>query len=129
MINAFGAMFLNVALNLVLSRVIGLNGLALATSIAAIVSTVLLYASLVRKIGSLDSRRLMIDLGKGILAAIVMGVAARAAYAVSSLAMDEVPALFIGVSTGVVIYAAMLWILQLSDIAYYKARLMALARR
>ncbi|MDE0582760.1 murein biosynthesis integral membrane protein MurJ [Planococcus sp. A6] len=129
MINAFGAMFLNVALNLVLSRVIGLNGLALATSIAAIVSTVLLYASLVRKIGSLDSRRLMVDLAKGILAAIVMGIAARTAFTVSLLAVGDIPALFIGVLTGVIVYAAMLWALQLSDIAYYKSRLMALAKR
>ncbi|ANU17809.1 murein biosynthesis integral membrane protein MurJ [Planococcus maritimus] len=129
MINAFGAMFLNVGLNLVLSRIIGLNGLALATSIAAIVSTVLLYASLVRKVGSLDSRRLMIDLSKGILAAIIMGVAARTAYSVSLLAVGDIAALFIGVCIGVVVYAAMLWVLQLSDIAYYKARVLALARR
>ncbi|WP_211654769.1 murein biosynthesis integral membrane protein MurJ [Planococcus alpniumensis] len=129
MINAFGAMFLNVALNLVLSRVMGLNGLALATSIAAIVSTVLLYASLVRKIGSLNSRKLMADLVKGILAAIVMGISAKTAFTFSLLAMGDIPALSIGVLTGVLVYASMLWMLQLSDMAYYKARLMALARR
>lgn len=122
-------MFLNVALNLVLSRVMGLNGLALATSIAAIVSTVLLYASLVRKIGSLNSRKLMADLVKGILAAIVMGISAKTAFTFSLLAMGDIPALSIGVLTGVLVYASMLWMLQLSDMAYYKARLMALARR
>lgn len=129
MINAFGAMFLNIALNLVLSRIIGLNGLALATSIAAIVSTVLLYVSLVRKIGSLESRRFLADLVKGIFAAIVMAISARTAFSFSSLAMGDIPALFVGVLTGVIIYILMLWLLQLSDIAYYKARLISLARR
>ena len=129
MINAFGAMFLNVALNLVLSRIIGLNGLALATSIAAIVSTILLYISLVRKIGSLDSRRLIVDLVKGIVAAAIMGFAARASFTICLQAMGDSLALLIGVLMGVLVYAAMLWVLQLSDMAYYKARLMALARR
>ncbi|WP_377278305.1 murein biosynthesis integral membrane protein MurJ [Planococcus dechangensis] len=129
MINAFGAMFLNVSLNLVLTRIIGLNGLALATSIAAIVSTMLLYISLIRKIGSLDSRRLMFDLAKGLLAALIMGVAAKAVFTLSLSAMGDLPALFIGVLTGFLVYTGMLWILQLSDIAYYKARLMGLARR
>lgn len=129
MINAFGAMFLNVGLNLTLSRIMGLNGLALATSIAAIVSTVLLYISLVRKIGSLDSRRLSADLLKGILSALVMGLAARGVYTLAFSAFGEIPALLAGVLSGVIIYALMLWILQLSDLPYYKQRLMALARR
>lgn len=129
MINAFGAMFLNVALNLTLSRVMGLNGLALATSIAAIVSTVLLYISLVRKVGSLDSRRLSADLLKGVIAAVVMGGAARGAYVLSLGALGEIPALFAGVAIGVIVYAIMLSVLQLSDMSYYKQRLMALARR
>lgn len=129
MINAFGAMFLNVGLNLTLSRIMGLNGLALATSIAAIVSTVLLYISLVRKIGSLDSRRLSADLLKGILSALVMGLAARGVYTLAFSAFGEIPALLAGVLSGVIVYALMLWILQLSDLPYYKQRLMALARR
>lgn len=129
MINAFGAMFLNVGLNLTLSRIMGLNGLALATSIAAIVSTVLLYISLVRKIGSLDSRRLSADLLKGILSALVMGLAARGIYILAFSAFGEIPALLAGVLSGVIVYVLMLWILQLSDLPYYKQRLMALARR
>ncbi len=129
MINAFGAMCLNVGLNLVLSRLMGLNGLALATSIAAIVSTVLLYVSLVRKIGSLDSRRLSVDLLKGLIAAAVMGVAARSIYAVAYSPAGEIPALFAAIVSGAVVYVLMLWILQLSDVTYYKQRLLALAKR
>lgn len=129
MINAFGAMFLNVGLNLVLSKIMGINGLALATSISAIVSTALLYLSLVRKIGSLDSRKLGIDIFKAVIASAVMGITAKAVYFIALNLLGTTWALAAGISIGVIAYVIMLWILQLSDVAYYKERILALAKR
>jgi putative peptidoglycan lipid II flippase len=129
MISAFGTMFLNVGLNIVLSKFMGINGLALATSIATLSTTGVLYISLVRKVGSLNSKKIILDILKSIFAACIMGVAAKSAFEYLSGTGTETLALAGGISTGIIVYGVMLWLLQLSDIAYYKARLMALAKR
>ena len=51
MINATIAVVLNIILNLILSRYMGIGGLALATSISGIVSAFLMFATLRKKIG------------------------------------------------------------------------------
>ena len=51
MINATVAVVLNIVLNIILSKYLGIGGLALATSISAIVGKGLLFITLRRKIG------------------------------------------------------------------------------
>lgn len=51
MINAVIALVLNIFLNIILSRYLGIGGLALATSISAYISTGLLLFSLYKKVG------------------------------------------------------------------------------
>lgn len=58
-INGAIAMAMNIVLNIILSSFMGINGLALATSLSAIVCTLLLGYSLVKKIGSLQTKKLM----------------------------------------------------------------------
>jgi putative peptidoglycan lipid II flippase len=70
---------LNLALNLVLVRVMGYRGLALGTAIAALFNALALLVLLGRRIGGLDSRRVTIALAKIVVASAVMGVAAHAA--------------------------------------------------
>ena len=129
MISAFGAMFLNVGLNIVLSRFMGINGLALATSIATLASTGVLYISLVRKIGSLNSKKIILDISKAIFAASVMGFAAKSAFQYLNTTVSETMALAGGVVTGIIVYGILLLLLQLSDLDYYKARIVAIAKR
>ena len=73
MINATVAVVLNIALNIILSRYMGIAGLALATSISAIVAVVLLLASLREKIGGLGLWVFGKSLVKIIVASVVMG--------------------------------------------------------
>ena len=70
---------LNVALNLLLVRLLGYQGLALGTAIAAIVNAATLLHVLRRRLGGLDGRRLMRTLIKVTVAAVCMGIAAAAA--------------------------------------------------
>ena len=70
---------LNLVLNLVLVRVMGYRGLALGTAIAALFNALALLVLLGRRIGGLDSRRVMIALAKIVTASAVMGLAAHAA--------------------------------------------------
>ncbi len=67
----------NLALNLVLVRVLGFKGLALGTAIAAILNAVVLLWLLRRRLGGLDGRRVAVSLTKIAVASAVMGVAAH----------------------------------------------------
>nr|WP_316046730.1 lipid II flippase MurJ [Planococcus glaciei] len=129
MISAFAAMFVNVVLNIVLSRFMGINGLALATSIATLFCTGLLYLSLVKKVGSMNTKRITLDILKAVIASTVMGFAAKSVYSLLVETSGEILALAGGIGTGILVYAIMLWLLQLSDIGYYKSRILALAKR
>ena len=73
MLNAAIGMVVNITLNLTLSRVIGIGGLALATSVAAIVTVILMWCQCGRL--SSDSKIILnwMELGKILIAAIVMG--------------------------------------------------------
>ena len=67
------AVFVNVILNLILMWPLALGGLALSTSISATLNFFMLFLALRRKIGSLDSPRLMDCFLRVFLASAVMG--------------------------------------------------------
>ena len=73
-----GSVALNVALNLVLVRLLGYQGLALGTAIAAIVNAASLLQMLRRRLGGLEDGRLATAFGKIAAASICMGAAALA---------------------------------------------------
>ena len=67
---------INIALNLLLIRVMGYRGLALGTAIAALFNAAALLWLLRRRLGGLDGRRVATAFGKIAVASAVMGVAA-----------------------------------------------------
>jgi putative peptidoglycan lipid II flippase len=67
----------NLAINLVLVRILGFRGLALGTAIAAIFNAVVLLWLLRGRIGGIDGGRVAVSLIKIIAAAAVMGAAAH----------------------------------------------------
>jgi putative peptidoglycan lipid II flippase len=69
---------LNVALNLVLVRLMGYRGLAFGTAIAAIFNAGSLLLILRRRLGGIDGSRIAVALLKVLLASAAMGLAARA---------------------------------------------------
>lgn len=80
MIDAAIAMILNIILNIILSRYMGLSGLALATSISGIFGMFLLFYSLRKKIGSLNLRKMAGSFLKLSIAAFIMGLSAHFIY-------------------------------------------------
>lgn len=77
MVNGAIAVVANIILNIILSRFLGIGGLALATSISAILAVGLLFISLRKKIGPFGIRNIAGTLGKISLASAVMGVFAK----------------------------------------------------
>ena len=76
MINATITVVLNIILNIILSKYLGIGGLALATSISALVAVVLLFISLRKKIGRLGLRELTKSFLKIGMASVLMGLIA-----------------------------------------------------
>ncbi len=72
---------LNVVLNVVLVDRIGYRGLALGTSIAALVNAALLFHFLRRRLDGLDTRRLLVAFAKIAVAAGLMGAAVPGIHA------------------------------------------------
>jgi putative peptidoglycan lipid II flippase len=77
LIMACATVAVNVVLNLLLSRVMGAPGLALATSIASVVGVLLLFISLRQRCGALHAKASFIEIGKMALASAVAYGAAR----------------------------------------------------
>lgn len=73
--NATFGMVLNIVLNLLLSRVFGIGGLALATSISASFIAILLWCKLKQKIGRIASKEYTIQLFKIVVSSGLMGMA------------------------------------------------------
>ncbi|MGH9220892.1 MAG: murein biosynthesis integral membrane protein MurJ [Vicinamibacterales bacterium] len=76
-----GSVLMNVALNLALVRVMGYRGLALGTSITAIVNATVQVWLLRREINGLDEARMAASLARVLVAAAVMGAIAVTAQA------------------------------------------------
>lgn len=80
MINGMIAVGVNVVMNLILVKLMGHRGLALATSISAIATVLLLINSLRKKIDDIDIKSYLICLVKSTIASIVMGIVVYLIY-------------------------------------------------
>jgi putative peptidoglycan lipid II flippase len=83
-----GSVAVNVALNLVLVRYLSYYGLALGTSITALLNAGMLLTLLRRRLGGLEGRRLFSVLVRTVVAALVM---AGAAWGLERTLVDLVP--------------------------------------
>lgn len=78
--NATISVIINVTLSLVLVRIMGIGGLALASSMSAIITTVLLIVSLRKKIGKLGFKYILIAFIKVSISAMIMWVVTSGLY-------------------------------------------------
>ena len=73
---SIASVLVNAGLNIALVRVLGYRGLALGTSIAALVNAVTLLVLLRRRLDGLEERRVLVSFAKITLASLAMGAAA-----------------------------------------------------
>jgi len=110
MINAGIGMVINILLNVIISYYIGVPGLALATSISALVTALLMFRSLKIKIGKLGIKKYLNSLLKIVFASFVMALAAS--YLYNSLNLGSNISLIIAVIFGGLIYLIMILVLK-----------------
>lgn len=116
MINAAIAMGLNIILNFILSKYMGIGGLALATSISAIFCTGLLFISFRKKTGSFGMKGITISSVKILCASLVMGLVARVSYAALLEHASANLSLIGAIVIGAVVYFVMIYFMGIEEV-------------
>ena len=98
------AISINIVLNFVLLHFMGLNGLALATTISAVFSCVTLYVMLRKHIGDFGLKSMLITILKSTISCAVMAVAVILVQKYLISALPELVGLVVCVLAGVVAY-------------------------
>ncbi len=116
MINAAIAMAMNIVLNIILSKYMGIGGLALATSISAIFCTVLLFISFRKKIGSFGLKNITISSIKILCASLAMGVIAKLSYDVLLKHISDNLSLIAAIIIGAVVYFVIIYFMGVEEV-------------
>ncbi len=121
----------NIAASLLLYRPLGAAGLALGTSIGAVVNLIILYASFVRRRGGLGERALLGQLGRVMGAALAMAIVCRwlasalgTRFPGTSIGADCVVAL-VPIAVGAPLYFGLASLLRLPEARVFKQRLLS----
>lgn len=118
MINAAIGMALNIVLNLVLAKYLGIGGLALATSISATFIAALLIINLRKKIGSFGIKKVSISFFKILIASLFMGIISKVSFNYLLISLSQNISLLIAISIGVSAYFTIIYFMNIegSDI-------------
>lgn len=121
MINGIIAVILNIVLNLILVRVMGHGGLALATSLSSIICIIILFASLKRKIGYYGQDKIRSTFFKSLLSSLIMGVVTYFVYKLFNSIMGfgfigECVSLGVSIGIGAIVYFILVMTLKVSEI-------------
>lgn len=117
MINAVLAMIMNIVLNLILSRYMGISGLALATSISAIICTGLLFISLRKKIGPFGIKNISISFVKILSASLIMGILAKISYSMLLKLISDNLSLVLSIGIGAAVYFVIIHFMRIEEVS------------
>lgn len=116
MINAAVGLIINIVLNLTLSKIIGIPGLALATSISAIVTSTLMFISVRRRFGAFGFRHLVISGGKIFLASIFMALGAYFANMALVPVLGQNISLILSIGLAAIIYGIIIYFMKIKEV-------------
>ncbi|MEG0775047.1 murein biosynthesis integral membrane protein MurJ [Clostridium sp.] len=114
--NASIALILNIVLNVLLSKVMGISGVALANSISAIFCTLLLGVSLRKRIGSIGGVNIFISFFKVVCASFVMAFISKIFYNILIKFQNNTIALMISIGIGIIIYSLLVYIMKVEEV-------------
>ena len=122
MINGVITVLMNIILNFVLVKYLQIAGLALATSISAIICIFLLFNSLKKKIGYFGQDKIIKTTLKSIISAIVMGIVTYFGYNLISSMLGngfiyDAISLFVSILLGVIVYGLLVIILKVEEVS------------
>ena len=121
MVNGALAMGMNILLNLILIKFLGHAGLALATSISALICIILLFNSLKKKIGYFGQDKIISTMLKSLIAAIGMGIVTIFIYkSLNNILgigfIQEAISLFGAIGIGAIVYGLLVILLKVEEV-------------
>jgi putative peptidoglycan lipid II flippase len=116
MMNAAIAMVMNIILSIILSKFLGIGGLALATSISAIFCTVLLFISLRKKIGSFGMKNITISFIKILCASLIMGIFSKTIYNLLLNSINANLSLILSIGIGALTYFVIIYFMKIEEV-------------
>lgn len=115
-LNAASGMILNIILNIILSQYLGVGGLALATSISATFTTVLLFISLRKKIGPFGMKQISISFLKILFASLIMGLLSKLSFDYLTASLSQNLSLLLAIGVGAVSYFIIIYFMKIEDV-------------
>ncbi|WP_350345075.1 murein biosynthesis integral membrane protein MurJ [Proteinivorax tanatarense] len=116
MVNASIAVGVNIVLNIIFFRAMGIGGLALATSISAIFCSFLLFISLKKKIGNLGMKNILISFAKIAFSACIMGIAAKVVFDFLIGFLGSRLTLILSIGFGATIYFGIIFFMKIEEV-------------
>lgn len=116
MVNATIGMMLNIFLNIILSKFLGIGGLALATSISATFTTILLFISLRKKIGPFGMKNISMSFIKILCTSLVMGLIAKVSYNALLNSIGANLSLLLSIVIGALTYFAIIYFMKIEEV-------------
>lgn len=116
MINAVIGIGSNIVLNIFLSRHLGIDGLALGASISAIITTVLMFISMRKKIGLIDFRLISYTFVKVLFASLIMGGVAKLWFSNFDSVFSYNLSFFSALGVGVIVYCSISYFMRIEEI-------------
>ncbi|AEE91889.1 Integral membrane protein MviN [Tepidanaerobacter acetatoxydans Re1] len=116
MINAAVAVSMNIILNIILSRYMGIGGLALATSLSAIFCTGLLFISLRKKVGPFGMKDTAVSFVKILVSSAGMGIAAYISYVFLLPRISRNLSLIISIFIGALVYSVIVYFIKIKEV-------------
>lgn len=121
MVNGAISMFFNIFLNLILVKFMNHLGLALATSISALVCIILLFRSLRKKIGDFGQDKIIKVSIKSLISSIIMGIISYLLYEMLNSILGigfikESIALFISIISGAIVYSILIILFNIEEV-------------
>jgi putative peptidoglycan lipid II flippase len=105
----------NIVLNLLLMRPMGVGGLALATAVASWVNAGVLYIMLRKKLGALGGFRIFVTTVKALIASMGMVLFCHLVFTSYTTQIPLVLLLTIAIAGGAVVYLAGAWLLRMEE--------------
>ncbi|WP_271400419.1 murein biosynthesis integral membrane protein MurJ [Salinicoccus roseus] len=123
MINGIIAVFFNIILNFILVRFMAHEGLALATSISATITTGLLFYGLKKKIGYLGVTKYLICAVKSLFASMIMAIVIYLIYynletTMVGNSLEHIALFLFSVGAGVFVYVIVIYILKVEELSW-----------
>ncbi len=116
MINATSGVGLNIILNLILSRYLGIGGLALATSVSAILTTGLMLITLRRKIGGFGLKGLSVSFLKIATASLLMVFVAVSSFDFLDQRLSTNRALILSIGLSALVYSVLICLMRIPEL-------------